>query len=139
MCAFLPVFLDSSPGLIYSSINAVVSSDYVLVVTSPDKSDVLGTRRMLRELYTIFRKKTGLILNKVPFEGDVDCLRTFDEYGVPLFGVVGCSCDLLCASGKCFIDCGRDDPFFEKRLLDISKKLEGLYFVDANASLDYFM
>ena len=37
------VICDSSPGLQYSSINAIVAADNVLVVTSTDKSDVEGT------------------------------------------------------------------------------------------------
>jgi len=34
------VICDSSPGLQYSSINAIVAADVVLVVTSIDRSDV---------------------------------------------------------------------------------------------------
>ncbi len=41
------VFLDTSPGLQYSSINAIVASDAVLIVSSTDRSDVEGTRRMI--------------------------------------------------------------------------------------------
>ena len=37
------VFFDISSSLNYSSINAVVSSDYMFLVRSQDKSDVLGT------------------------------------------------------------------------------------------------
>ena len=36
-------FFDTSPGLLYSSINAIISADIVLVVTTTDKSDVKGT------------------------------------------------------------------------------------------------
>src|SRR4030042_2165660 len=61
------VFFDTSPGLQYSSINAIVAADIVLVISSTDKSDVEGTRRMIQDLYAIFDKKTALIANKVPF------------------------------------------------------------------------
>ncbi|MFQ5759306.1 MAG: ParA family protein, partial [Candidatus Bathyarchaeia archaeon] len=44
------VFLDTSPGLQYSSINAIVSADVVLVATSLDRSDIQGTQRMTSEL-----------------------------------------------------------------------------------------
>ncbi len=56
---------DTSPGLQYSSINAIVTADLVVVATTGDRSDVDGTRRMLDELYNLFEKKTGLVLNKV--------------------------------------------------------------------------
>ncbi len=65
-CAY--VIFDTSPGLQYSSINAVVSADVVLVVTTLDKSDVEGTQRMMSELYELFEKKTEVITNKVPAE-----------------------------------------------------------------------
>ena len=51
------VILDTSPGLQYPSINAVVSADIVLVVTIFDKSDVEGTQRMISELYELFKKR----------------------------------------------------------------------------------
>jgi len=62
------VIFDTSPGLQYSSINAVVSADVVLVVTTLDKSDVIGTQWMISELYELFRKKTEVTTNKVPAE-----------------------------------------------------------------------
>ena len=39
------VFFDTSSGFQYSSINAIVASDAVLIVSSTDRSDVEGTRR----------------------------------------------------------------------------------------------
>ncbi len=59
------LFFDTSPGLQYSSINAIVAADFVVVATTGDRSDVDGTKRMLKELYNLFEKKTGLVLNKV--------------------------------------------------------------------------
>jgi len=59
------LFFDTSPGLQYSSINVIVTADFVVVATTGDRSDVDGTRRMLRELYNLFEKKTGLVINKV--------------------------------------------------------------------------
>ena len=51
------LILDTSPGLQYSSINAIVSADIVLVVTGMDASDIQGTQRMIHELYELFEKK----------------------------------------------------------------------------------
>jgi cellulose biosynthesis protein BcsQ len=45
------VICDSSPGLQYSSINAIVAADVVLLVTSIDKSDIDETQRMIHDLY----------------------------------------------------------------------------------------
>lgn len=57
------VFLDTSPGLQYSSINAIVTADVVLIIASPNLSDRDGTRRMVRDLYQIFEKKAAVIFN----------------------------------------------------------------------------
>ena len=55
------IIFDTSPGLQYSSINAIVSADVVLVVTSRDRSDVEGTHRMIHELYELFEKKNSCL------------------------------------------------------------------------------
>ena len=60
------VICDSSPGLQYSSINVIVAAEIVLVVTSIDKSDIDGTQRMLQDLYDLYERKTGIVVNKVP-------------------------------------------------------------------------
>ena len=90
------LFFDTSPGLQYSSINVIVTADFVVVATTGDRSDVDGTRRMLRELYNLFEKKTGLVINKVL---DSDSKSKRDEmakkvqavYQVPLLGIVRAS------------------------------------------------
>jgi len=91
------VIFDSSPGLEYSSINAVVSADVVLVVTTLDKSDIEGTQRMIKDLNELFKKKTGVILNKVPF--DFISLekreRKLKSLQLPIIDAIPCSCDIL--------------------------------------------
>jgi septum site-determining protein MinD len=97
---------DTSPGLQYSSINAIVSADLVLVATTFDRSDVSGTKRMLRELYDVFEKKTGVILNKVLYTGTLKKefekmnSKIKDMYQVPLLGIVPCFCDILKGQGN---------------------------------------
>ena len=123
------VFFDTSPGLQYSAINAIVSADVVLVVMSPDKSDVEGTRRMMRDLYELFEKKTGVILNKIPFEH----LSTVTQKNksiklatnqLPIVGVVPCSCDILAAGGKCIFASEKPNHPFVKTLQEIAANLE---------------
>lgn len=98
------LIFDTSPGLQYSSINAIVSSDLVIVATTFDRSDVDGTKRMLKELYELFEKKTEIILNKVleaPIRSGKDFqAKVKDIYQVPLLGIVPCFCDILKAEGN---------------------------------------
>ena len=62
------MFFDTSSGLQYSSINAIVSADIVLVVTSTDKSNVERTQRMIHDRCKLFEKKTGIVINKAKSE-----------------------------------------------------------------------
>src|SRR3989337_3239095 len=94
------LIFDTSPGLQYSSINAIVTADYVVVATTGDRSDVDGTRRMLRELYNLFEKKTGLVLNKVLVSASKSKRKEMKSkvntiYQVPMLGLVPCFCEIL--------------------------------------------
>ncbi len=98
------IIFDTSPGLQYSSINAIVTADLVIVATTFDRSDVDGTRRMLRELYDLFEKKTEIVLNKVfdissKAKKDEMHTKIKDIYQVPLLGVIPCFCDISRAEG----------------------------------------
>jgi MinD-like ATPase involved in chromosome partitioning or flagellar assembly len=123
------LIFDTSPGLQYSSINAIVTADFVVVATTADRSDVDGTRRMLRELYNLFEKKTGLVLNKVLDSA----LQSKKEemhnkvraiYQVPMLGLVPCFCEILRAEGNHIFVQDKPDHPFTKILEDIAKKIE---------------
>jgi septum site-determining protein MinD len=126
---FDSVILDTSPGLQYSSINAVVSADIVLVVTTLEKSDVEGTQRMIRDLYELFEKKTEVVVNKVPFE----FLPSENQKGkqvdpeflpLPIVGVIPCSCGIPNAEGGFFFASEKPDHTFTKTLQKIATRIE---------------
>lgn len=123
--------LDTSPGLQYSSINAIVSADLVLVATTFDRSDVDGTKRMLRELYDLFEKKTEIVLNKV-LDGSLgaakdDVRATLkDVYQVPLLGIVPCFCDVLKAEGGIIFAQDRPDHPFTRLLDEMARKIDNM-------------
>jgi MinD-like ATPase involved in chromosome partitioning or flagellar assembly len=122
------IIFDTSPGLQYSSINAIVAADFVVVATTSDKSDVDGTRRMLNELYNLFEKKTGLVINKV-----LDGSRAKHEelenriknvYHVPMLGIVPCFCEILRAEGGLVFIQDKPDHPFSKILQEMTQKIE---------------
>jgi septum site-determining protein MinD len=125
------IIFDTSPGLQYSSINAIVAADIVLVVTTMDISDVEGTKRMIHELYDLFEKKTGIILNKMPIEmisstNEREKIRENYEkiHGLPILGVVPCFCDILRTGGtQLFIQEKTEHPF-TNILSEIAAKIE---------------
>ena len=123
------LIFDTSPGLQYSSINAIVTADYVVVATTGDRSDVDGTRRMLRELYNLFEKKTGLVLNKVldpaskSKTGEVTS-KVKTVYQVPLLGMVPCFCEILRAEGNLIFVEEKPDHPFTKIIDEMAKKID---------------
>ena len=123
------IVFDTSPGLQYSSINAIVAADFVVVATTGDRSDVNGTRRMLSELYNLFEKKTGLVLNKVldlASKSNTDELqrKVKDVYQVPMLGFVPCFCDILRAKGNFIFAQDKPDHPFTKILTEMTRKID---------------
>lgn len=123
------VILDTSPGLQYSSINALVCADVVLMVTTLDKSDVGGTQRIINELGTLFEKKTEVIANKVPYEFLPSKNRKkkqidLETLQLPIVGTMPCSCDILNASRKYFFASEKPNHPFTKTLEKIATKIE---------------
>ncbi len=120
---------DTSPGLQYSSINAIVAADFVVVATTGDRSDVNGTKRMLSELYNLFEKKTGLVLNKVldptaQAKKNEITLRVKETYQVPLLGIVPCFCEILRAEGNFIFVQDKPDHPLNRILAEMARKID---------------
>jgi MinD-like ATPase involved in chromosome partitioning or flagellar assembly len=123
------LIFDTSPGLQYSSINAIVAADFVVVATTGDRSDVDGTKRMLAELYNLFEKKTGLVLNKVLDPSlasrKIEMQNKIKEdYQVPLLGTVPCFCEILRAEGNYIFVQDKPDHPFTKLVAEMAKRIE---------------
>jgi MinD-like ATPase involved in chromosome partitioning or flagellar assembly len=123
------IVCDTSPGLQYSSINAIVAADLVAVTTTGDRSDVDGTQRMLHELYSLFEKKTGIVLNKVldynsKARQEELYNRVKNIYQVPLLGIVPCFCDILRAEGNVIFAQDKPDHPFSIVLNEMAKKID---------------
>jgi MinD-like ATPase involved in chromosome partitioning or flagellar assembly len=119
------VIFDSSPGLQYSSINTIVVADMVLVVTSIDKSDVEGTQRMIHDLYELYEKKTGIIVNKVPqtmLSGETHI--KLDTRQLPIVDLVPCSCDVLRSGGEYLFAFEKTEHPVTQKLRRIATKIE---------------
>ena len=120
------VILDTSPGLQYSSINAVVSADAVFVVTTLDRSDMEGTQRMTQGLYRLFNRKTRVILNKVPYDFlPLEKLeRKLESLQLPIIGAIPCSCDILVAKGEYFFASKKPSHVFTRTLQRVVAKID---------------
>lgn len=124
------LIFDTSPGLQYSSINAIVSADLVVVATTFDTSDIEGTNRMLRELYDLFEKKTEIVMNKVLHDvssksGREELQRKIkDMYKVPVLGMIPCFCDVSRAGGTFIFTQEKPEHTFSKIVNEIATKIE---------------
>jgi len=123
------LLFDTSPGLQYSSINAIVAADFIVVATTGDRSDVDGTKRMVAELYNLFEKKTGLVLNKV-LDASATARRTEmqnkvkETYHVPMLGIVPCFCEVLRAEGNSIFALEKPDHPFTRILGEMARKID---------------
>jgi len=125
------IIFDTSPGLQYSSINAIVSADVAVVVSSLDASDIKGTQRMTRELYDLFEKKTGIVLNKVPAgflstsskkEKLLQRLRAI--HNLPIIDVIPCFCEVLEAGGTYIFAEEKPEHPFTSILSEVATRIE---------------
>ncbi len=125
------IIFDTSPGLQYSSINAIVAADIVLVVTSLDASDIRGSQRMTSELYELFEKKTGILMNKVIAE----YLRSKKErekfynhfnsiHKLPILASIPCFCDVLRAAGDYIFSEKNPNHPFTKTIDQLATQIE---------------
>lgn len=125
------IIIDTSPGIQYSSVNAVVSADVSVIISTMDILDVEGVQRMVRDLYEPFEKKTLIIVNKaVPHDFASDesrealLARVRGMFTQPLIAIIPCYCDILLASrvSPFFLD--RPDHPFSRALREVTKRLE---------------
>ena len=114
------VFLDTSPGVQYSSINAISVADAVLVVNNLDESDIDGTRGMIKSVYEPLGKKVFFLVNKYPSatricldraEAD-EVLKLYKPLESRVTGIIPCFCEILKSKrSSIFILANPDHPF----------------------------
>lgn len=135
------IVVDTSPGLQYSSISSIVVADLVLVISSFDKSDLLGTWSMIRGVNDLFEKKTKIIFNKVPENiSEKEVLKRFDSLNLPIIDGIYCSCDLLRSKGNYLFSLDNPTHPFTEKLENIaltfgileSKRLDEVKNVSSN-------
>jgi len=123
---------DTSPGIQYSSINAVISSDLSIIVTTLDSLDIKGVQKMLAEFYDAFEKRTVVLMNKVFPETRIwsngrqkELITQMEKaFKRPIIGVIPCYCDVLQAKRSSLLAIKKSDHPFLRNLQEAAKKLE---------------
>lgn len=110
------VLLDTSPGIHYWSINALVAADTLILMSKFMDMDIQGTRKMASNIYdalTRFGSKSFIVLNRVEGSGftfrdgnpipqyttDEQRTRSREEgvkasVGLPVLASIPCYCDI---------------------------------------------
>lgn len=127
------IVADTSPGVQYSSVNAVVSADVAVIVSSLDILDIEGVQRMVQDLYEPFLKNTYILVNKARphmFVSD-EIRRTLlddvsSQFTQPLIAIIPCYCDLLLAQRVTLFTLDNPKHPFTWALREVAKRLESL-------------
>ena len=123
---------DTSPGVQFSSINAVISSDISVIVTTLDSLDITGVENMLAELYDAFEKRTVVLINKVfpetriwSSERQKALISQMEKIlKHPIIGIIPCYCDVLQAKRTSLLAVENPDHPFLRHLEEVAEKLE---------------
>jgi MinD-like ATPase involved in chromosome partitioning or flagellar assembly len=123
---------DTSPGVQYTSINAVIASDICVIVATLDSLDLKGVENMLVELYDAFAKRTVVLINKAFAETQIwsverqrDLISEMERVlKHPIIGMIPCYCDVLQAKRSSLL--AVDMPYhpFLRNLEEVAETLE---------------
>jgi len=124
------VFFDTSPGIHYSSINALIASDNIILVVVPDRVDVKGALTFIKEIYDAIKTKSYLIVNKTPTTDDTKALEIArsisDELKIPLLASIPYYNDVVLSNGVEYLVLTRPDHPFTRTVRDIAGKIIAL-------------
>ncbi len=130
------LFLDTSPGIRYWSINTLAVADTIFLVMKNSDMDIEGTRKMTNDIYdslTKFGSKYYIILNKISGASPIDELnsqadeREFElelekSIGTRIVGSIPCFCDIQFNRHEFLFAIKKPDHPFSKKLVALGRK-----------------
>ncbi len=135
------LFLDTSPGIRYWSINTLAVSNFLFLVMKTSDMDVEGTKKMVNDIYDVLtrygKSKYFIVLNKVPdvrnshgTEWDATELAWADELqkdiGTQVVGSVPCFCDIQFSRHEYLYAIKHPEHPFSKKVVDLAQRIRGL-------------
>jgi cellulose biosynthesis protein BcsQ len=125
---FGKLIFDTAPGMAYSSINAVVSSDLTALVMRMDVLDILGTKEMMKGVYELLEKPTYIVVNMVlPEQVEAQSAVLKKTFGDQRMAFLPCLCEiraLLAKGNTILIDEGLE---YSDLLLKLSHDIEDFH------------
>jgi chromosome partitioning protein len=134
------LFLDTSPGIRYWSINTLATSDYIFLLLKDSDMDIEGTRKMIIDIYDSLSRygaKYYAILNKVPGETvKEESMLIKDEkawinelervVGADVVGSIPCFCDIQFSRHEFLFSIRQPSHPFSTRLEKIAEAIKKL-------------
>ena len=134
------LFLDTSPGIRYWSINSLATADLLFLIMKNSDMDIEGTKKMITDIYqelAKFGSKYFIILNKVPGASPVDEVRwgvdekAFEsqlekDIGTSIVGSIPCFCDIQFSKHEFLYAINQPDHPFSKNLATLAENIRRL-------------
>ena len=123
------IFFDTSPGIKYWSINAIVCSDLVILLSTLNKSDLSGTDKMVSEIYESLEKENYIVLNMVPaafLEKHKEIEDKIAKIKKKIIGTIPCSCDVQSTLSEYMLILKDEKHPYCVQLKQIAAKIEDL-------------
>jgi chromosome partitioning protein len=130
------LFLDTSPGMRYWSINTLAATDCIFLLLKDSDMDIEGTRKMINDIYDSlcrYGSKYYIILNKVPGPTVAQC--TNEEawitgleriVGAQIIGCIPCYCDIQFSRHEFLFSIRQPDHPFSMRLVKVAETIKAL-------------
>lgn len=130
------MIFDTSPGMYYSSVNAVAAADVAALIMKYDDFDIEGTKLLVEGIVDALGKRTGLILNRIVCEGcggpvPDDELRRIEasitkSLGRPILGSLPCLWQLQREGSKELFAVSQPNHLFVQTLRGIADRIQTL-------------
>jgi MinD-like ATPase involved in chromosome partitioning or flagellar assembly len=135
------LFLDTSPGIRYWSINTLAIANMLFLVMKTSDMDIEGTKKMVNDIYDVLtrygKSKYFIILNKVPElsnsngrQWDATEIAWAEELqkdiGTQVVGSVPCFCDIQFSKHEFLFAVNHPEHPFSKRVVDLADRISTL-------------
>jgi chromosome partitioning protein len=134
------LFLDTSPGIRYWSINTLAAADMLFLIMKNSDMDIEGTKKMISDIYDSLAKFGShyfIILNKVPGAAPIYEERWgVDEkaweaklekdVGTQVVGSIPCFCDIQFSRHEFLFAVKQPDHPFSKKLVALAEKIKDI-------------
>jgi chromosome partitioning protein len=134
------LFIDTSPGIRYWSINSLACSDFIFLLLKDSDMDVEGTQKMIIDIYdslSRFGANYYIILNKVPGEtikeeatknrAEKSWIKELERVvGAEIIGSIPCYCDIQFSRHEYLFSIRQPTHSFSTRLEKIADTIKEL-------------